>query len=179
MTTSRRMTRRLAPALIPAVLAVLSAAGCGSARHPVTGRVVYEDGTPLTEGAVVGEATIDGKPVMAQGDIRPDGTFAWGTGKPGDGARPGTYRVIVVPRALGDAELAKGAAPSVDPKFTSPDTSGITFEVKEGQNELHITVTRPQPKPAPEPKADPDPKPEVAPAPRPVPDPAAKQEPPK
>jgi hypothetical protein len=188
MTATRRVTRWLAPAL---VLAVLVAGGCGPAHYPVTGRVVYEDGTPLPEGSVVGETTVDGKKVMAQGDVRPDGTFTWGTGKPGDGARPGTYRVIVVPRALGDAELAKGELPAVDPKFSNPDTSGIEFEVKEGKNELYITVKRAQPKPEPEPKPDPeakkdpdpnakpDPKPEIAPAPQPKPDPAAKKESPK
>lgn len=156
MTASRSLTRRLAPAL---ALVALAAGGCGPPRHPVSGRVVFEDGSPLAEGSVVGETTIDGKTVMARGTVGPDGAFAWGTDKPGDGARPGKYRVIVLPRTLGDAEIAQGALPAVDPKFGNPDTSGIEVEIKEGKNELKITVAKPPPKPAePEPGPDPEPK---------------------
>jgi hypothetical protein len=140
LTTTRG--RRLA--LLAAAL--LAAAGCGPGRYPVTGRVAYEDGAPLTEGTVVAEAGEGADKVMAQGAVRPDGTFEWGTVKPGDGARPGKYRVAVLPRALGDAEASSGARPSVDGKFTRFETSGIAFEVKEGRNELPITVTKPPPK---------------------------------
>src|SRR5262249_57413660 len=121
----------------------LTGAGCGTGRYPVTGRVVYEDGTPLTEGTVMAETDGDSGKVMAQGDVQPDGTFVWGTRKPGDGAKPGKYRVAVLPRALGDAELAEGMKPAVDKKYTNIETSGIEFEVKERRNELTITVTRP------------------------------------
>jgi hypothetical protein len=139
LTTRGRLLALLAAGL-------LAAAGCGTGRYPVTGRVVYEDGAPLTEGTVVAETADGGQKLMAQGDVRSDGTFDWGTLKPGDGARPGRYRVAVLPRALGDAEQAQGARPAVDKKFTSVETSGITFEVKEGHNELTITVTKPAPR---------------------------------
>jgi hypothetical protein len=127
-------------------LAALTAAGCSSGRYPVTGRVTYEDGSPLTEGSVVGESTDGGSPVMARGTVGRDGRFEWGTERPGDGARPGKYRVIVIPRALGDAELAKGETPAVDGKYTKYESSGITIEVKAERNELNITVTRPKPR---------------------------------
>jgi hypothetical protein len=80
---------------------------------------------------------------MAQGSVRKDGTFDWGTLRPGDGAKLGKYRVIVLPRALGDGELAQGMKPAVDGKFTRYDSSGIEFEVKAGRNELMIKVGRP------------------------------------
>src|SRR5262245_47887033 len=112
------------------LLAALS--GCSSGRHRVTGTVTYEDGTPLTQGTVAGEATIDGKLVGVQGSVQKDGTFEWGTESPGDGAYPGTYRVIVLPRALGDAEASQGKLPDVERKYTSYETSKITFEVKTG-----------------------------------------------
>jgi hypothetical protein len=170
-TTWNRVTRRLVPAL---ALAALVAGGCAPPRYPVSGKVVFDDGSPLAEGSVIGEATIDGKKVLAQGEVKPDGTFNWGSSKAGEGARPGKYRVIVAPRALGDAEIAEGKIPAVDAKFTAPETSGIDFEVKESPtNELKITVTRPAPQPAPEPKPaekkDPDTKA----------DPAEKKDPPK
>ena len=53
-----------------------------------------------------------------------------------------------MPVALGDSELAEGKQPAVDGKYTKYGTSGITFEVKPGKNELNITVTRPKPKKA-------------------------------
>lgn len=123
------------------------ASGCGSGRYPVTGRVCYEDGTPVEAGTVIGEATVDGKLVGVQGNIERDGAFSWGADRAGDGALPGNYRVLVMPVALGDGELAEGKLPAVDGKFAKYETSGITFEVKAGKNELSITVTRPKPKP--------------------------------
>jgi hypothetical protein len=56
------------------------------------------------------------------------------------------YRVIVLPRALGDAETSKGLQPDVAKKYTSYETSNITFEVKSGPNTLHIKVSRPAPR---------------------------------
>jgi hypothetical protein len=129
----------------PVALALLvGVAGCGGDRYPVTGRVVYEDGSPLTEGIVIGESGEGDRKVMARGSVQPDGTFRWGTERPGDGAKPGKYRVVVVPRALGESETAKGMLPAVDPKFSNPQTSGIDFEVKETSNRLDITVTKPR-----------------------------------
>jgi hypothetical protein len=126
-----------------ALLVVAGLAGCGSGRASVNGRVTYQDGTPLNEGTVIGEAGQGEGAVMAQGSIGPDGTFSWGTSRPGDGAKPGKYRVVVVPRPLGDSELSQGIRPAVDKKYAHYDTSGIEFEVKPGRNELNITVARP------------------------------------
>jgi hypothetical protein len=134
------LLRTLAPLLL------LLLAGCGSGRYPVSGRVTYEDGTPVEAGTVIGETTIDGVPVGVQGNIGQDGTFTWGTERPGDGALPGTYKVLVMPRALGDAELAQGKRPAIAGKYTRYETSGLSFEVKPQKNELNITVSRPQAK---------------------------------
>jgi hypothetical protein len=128
-----------------AVLALLAGvAGCGGGRYAVHGRVVYEDGSPLTEGMVIGEKAEGDRRVKAQGNVKSDGTFSWGTFSPGDGAEPGKYRVVVVPRGVGEKEASQGVLPAVDPKFSNPRTSGIHFEVKAGKNELNITVTRPK-----------------------------------
>jgi len=128
-------------------LVLLFAAGCGSGRYPVSGLVTYEDGTPVEAGTVIGEAAVDGKPAGVQGNIEKDGTFTWGADRPGDGALPGTYKVVVMPRALGDSELAEGKRPAVDGKYTKFETSGLSFEVKPQKNEFNITVSRPKSKP--------------------------------
>jgi hypothetical protein len=133
--------------LVPLLILVVASGGCGAGRATVTGRVTYEDGTPVEGGTVIGEATVDGKLVGVQGNIGSDGHFTWGGERAGDGAYPGNYRVIVMPVALGDSELAEGKRPAVDAKYGKYDTSGITFEVKPGKNELNIKVTRPGQKP--------------------------------
>jgi hypothetical protein len=140
----RQPVRRLGAAA--ALAALLAAAGCGSDRYPVTGRVTYEDGSPVTEGNVIGHSGEGPSAVTVQGSVQPDGTFEWGTERPGDGARPGKYRVAVMPRGLGDAEMAAGMLPAVDSKYGDPKTSGIEFEVKPQRNELNITVTKPKKK---------------------------------
>src|SRR5262245_1334962 len=101
------MVRRLRT-LVPVL--VLVACGC-SGRVEVTGRILYEDGTPVDGGTIIGEATVNGKLVAVQGNINPDGSFTLGGEKPGDGALPGSYRILVMPVALGDSELAEGKVP--------------------------------------------------------------------
>jgi hypothetical protein len=127
-----------------AVALVLGAAGCGSGRCHVSGQVKYEDGTPVPDLNVIGQMGECAAAVTVQGTARSDGTFSWGTEKPGDGAKPGKYLVAVIPRGLGDAELAQGMLPAVDARFSNPQTSGIEFEVKPGRNELNITVPKPK-----------------------------------
>jgi hypothetical protein len=130
-------------ATLAVLTALVGAAGCGGGRYPVTGRVTYEDGSPLTEGNVVGHMGEGKASVTVQGSVKSDGSFAWGTEREGDGAKPGKYRVAVIPRGLGDAERGQGKLPAVAAKFSNPQTSGIEFEVKAGKNRLDIQVTRP------------------------------------
>ena len=133
--------------LLPVLFLVVCTCGCSSGRYTVTGRVTYEDGSPVEAGTVIGEATVNGKLVGVQGNIASDGTFCWGSDRAGDGALPGSYRVLIMPVALGDAELAEGKQPAFGGKYTKYETSGITFEVKPESNVLNITVARPKPKP--------------------------------
>jgi hypothetical protein len=130
--------------MLAALAFLVGVAGCGSGRYPVHGRVVYEDGSPVTEGIVIGEKVEGDRRVKAQGNVQSDGTFSWGTLRPGDGAEPGKYRVVVMPRAVGEKEASQGVLPAVERKFSNPQTSGIDFEVKPGTNELDITVTKPK-----------------------------------
>jgi hypothetical protein len=139
------MTRTLLGCGLLALVVALP--GCASRRSVVTGKVTYEDGTPVEGGSVIGEATVDGKLVAVQATIKKDGSFSWGGDREGDGALPGSYKVIVVPVSLSEYQLSQGERPAVDGKYTKYETSGLSFEVKEGRNEFNITVSRPKPKP--------------------------------
>jgi hypothetical protein len=117
--------------------------GCSGGLYPVTGRVTFDDGSPLDDGAVICEQVDGEQPVTARGKINPDGTYRLGTNKPGDGARPGKYRVLVVPRSLTEREM-ETRPPIIDPRFEKFETSGLELEVKAGTNELNILVTKPK-----------------------------------
>ena len=58
--------------------ACLLFSGCGNRMSPVRGTVTLEDGSPLTKGLVVFEGQADGKPVMARGEIKSDGSYELG-----------------------------------------------------------------------------------------------------
>ena len=138
------MTRLLLGCAVLAL--VIALPGCGSGRASVTGKVTYEDGAPVEAGSVIGESTVDGKLVAVQGTIHKDGSFSWGGDREGDGALPGTYKVIVVPVSLSEYQLSQGQTPAVEGKYTKYETSGLSFEVKPGHNEFNVTVSRPKEK---------------------------------
>jgi len=131
------------PRLILIIGLLALACGCNSGRQTVTGKVTYDDGTPVTSGTVVAEGTIDGKVVGLQGNIESDGTFRMGGASPGDGALPGTYRVMILAPSLSDFEKGQGKKPAFS-GYDSFEKSGITLEVKPGKNDLPIKVARPK-----------------------------------
>ena len=130
---------------------VLSALGCGS-QVSVSGKVTFEDGTPLTTGEVLFEK----EGFMASGRIQPDGSYRIGTASDSDGIPKGTYGVTV--RALdasgaststpsmsvapGDASAAPPPRSLIDPAFGSVETSGLTCEVQRSTT-FNITVRKP------------------------------------
>jgi hypothetical protein len=120
-------------------------AGC-SGRYPVHGKVTFEDGTPLTSGMVVFESTESGKRISPRGEIQSDGSYQLGMEKPGDGVPSGKYRALVSPRMDINAEKPERDMP-IDKRFTSFDTSELEFEVKSGDNDFPIKVTKPSKRP--------------------------------
>jgi len=71
---------------------LVALAGCGESKVQVSGKVTFEDGTPITSGQVLfstGEYAVTG-------DIKSDSTYKLGERKDGDGIRPGKYTVSVV-----------------------------------------------------------------------------------
>lgn len=144
--SSNILSRELAPLIVFVLLAV---AGCGSGEitYPVRGTVTYQDGTPVTTGMVEFDplAADDTKRFNARGLIHSDGTYFLTTFEEGDGAVPGRHRVLVQePYPNVDIEEGESVGShSIDPKYWRYGTSGLEFEVREGENEINIVVTRP------------------------------------
>jgi hypothetical protein len=123
------------------LMALLLCGGCGSGRVTVSGTVVYDDGAPVPEGTVCGEL-VDGGTDTVQGVIR-HGAFSLGTLRPGDGVKPGRYKILIQCRGLGDAEKAAGKQPAIDGKYGVYDTSGLTLDVTAARRDVVFTVSRP------------------------------------
>jgi hypothetical protein len=129
-------------ALAIAALLLPGVVGCGAKLYPVHGQVTISDGKVLTEGMVVFESKDAEKAVMSRGEISTDGSYNLGTLKPGDGAYPGKYRVLVAPKSDPNAIDKPGKAPPFDPSYSAFATSGLEFEVTAGPNDFPIKVSK-------------------------------------
>ncbi len=117
--------------------------GCGPRRHEVIGRVAFEDGTAYDgEGVVVAEAVVDGKPIMAKALIEKDGRFTLAGRNEHEGVLGGQYQVrLAPPRRDGGVDDKKSESKMpFDRKFLKFETSGLTFTVGSGSNELLINL---------------------------------------
>lgn len=124
-------------------VAVCASVGCsGRTPYPVSGRIVYEDGTPvdaLKGGSVTFESLALN--VSSSGAIEEGGQFKLNYLRDGDGALAGTYKVSF---GLPDrfAEVAPSLQP-VAPEFLNPSTTPLTVTLEEKANEVTLIVKRP------------------------------------
>lgn len=117
------------------------AVGCGgSDLAKVTGTVMYK-GAPVSSGTITFAAA--DKPA-AYGELQPDGSYELMTEKPGDGATPGAYQVMVVAmqdqKDLLPEERSALPAPMVPTIYTSLATTPLTAEVESGDNEINFVL---------------------------------------
>ena len=130
------------------VFGVLCVCGC-SGKVNVHGTVKYSDGSPLEKGTVC----VGNDLVTFMGSIRAGGTFSLGEIRDGDGIPPGSYKVWIANANTTDYDLDEEGRPKstrmieivlIDPKYTSPATSDLTFEIKSGERKsLDIVVEAP------------------------------------
>ena len=125
------------------IVCAFACAGCGS-KSPIArvrGKVEL-DGRPLATGAVV---TLPKRGRGAQGAVR-DGEFELGTFGKNDGALVGTHQVAVIAydksQARGpEAKMGKLLVPA---RYTNPETSGLSIDVKSGEvNTPTLELTSP------------------------------------
>jgi hypothetical protein len=124
-------------------LAAAGPAGCGSdfpKTAVVKGKVSY-NGKPVPHGRVLFVPVVPG--TTATGEIAPDGSYSLTTFRKGDGAVLGKHKVAIIamedrPGALPtDANLPP---PIVPDKYTSPGTTDLEAEVKDGENKLDFDL---------------------------------------
>jgi hypothetical protein len=128
------------------------ASGCSetglSGLYQVKGKVTLQ-------GQPIGNVSISLKPIEndpekrpASGTSKEDGTFVITTLKPGDGAYPAKYKVLlgrVVAKSVGGNTIGKDTIPK---KYRDPKTTPIEYEVKAGKNpDLIIDIDEPLEKP--------------------------------
>lgn len=136
------MTRRLG--VVSAIGLCLAAAGCGGGPPrplAVRGQVTYQ-GRPLARGTVTFIPAEPGPP--ATGQIQPDGQYTLSTFRPGDGALPGRYTVMVI--AVGDTvgrlpdEGNPPAALLIPRKYASHRTSELIADVWQTENVIPLEL---------------------------------------
>jgi len=138
-----------------AVVALVATAGCAKPvdtrpkRVPFSGKVTL-DGAPV-EGATVVLAPEGGSGNAASGMTNAEGVVNFTTFESRDGAVPGKYLVTVAKTAFPDGRALTADDPSYDPstavtavvkgakellpaKYKAAKTSGLTVEVKDGEN---------------------------------------------
>ena len=127
---------------------VTAASGCGGSRASVSGRVTL-DGKPLDHGTVAFQPT-GGGPV-GYGTIRSGGSYSIQTGQQ-QGLAPGQY-VVTVQSVAQLAEAQRQVAVSgtmseatgqllTPPRYASRDMTPLRFQVKPGDNTIHLELQR-------------------------------------
>lgn len=147
---------RSRPLLLGTVL-LLAVAGCGGKERlevfPVSGRVEYK-GQGVPKATVIFHPTTPA--VEGERQMRPfayaddDGNFRLKTYITDDGAPLGEYKVRIVAASSGSVAPSKDGPvqeappptpgpkipPAITSKYDNPETSGITVQIKEEDNEL-------------------------------------------
>jgi hypothetical protein len=137
--------RRFVLATACSAVALFGAVGCGGPVQ-IQGQVVWEDGTPARElegGMVMFRLPGQKKAVGARGTIGADGAFTMSTMRMGDGVFPGTHLAAVIENRPGGGDSGIPLAPArMDPKYSDPDTSGLTVLVEQSNQDVQLKVNR-------------------------------------
>jgi len=115
----------------------LGGSGCGPKLATVRGTVTLPDKTPAKH--VVVTFTDRQNQVGAAGETDDSGAYQIRTEGSADGVPKGTYQVTVT--QPGPADSSQAEPPRLFPKrYEAPDSSGLTYEVKDGPNQFDIAL---------------------------------------
>jgi hypothetical protein len=147
MNFSRRKYAHRAPrvlaTMIPGVL-IVTLAGCGGEYDSTVTGAVKLDGNVVPTGTVTFAPQSSGPTAFSL--IAPDGQYSLKTGRE-EGLPPGQYVVSITAHAMPATLRSKDGGPAPLGKTITPDwyrdpaTSGLSFEVKPGDNELDLSLT--------------------------------------
>ena len=101
--------------------------------HPVSGKVVYKDGTPMKGGVIQFGPVSDESSILVSGEIDENGGFTLYTTKDKQkkmGAAEGQYEITIVPPQGGEHQPA--------PPFTLPET----YTIKAGESTIPTKIGR-------------------------------------
>jgi hypothetical protein len=137
MTGAKKLMIRM---IIPLMLVAI--VGCSN-KSPVTGKVVFSDGTPVPLVTVIFESE-DGL-TSAVGKTDTEGSYELSFETANDGVPPGRYRVAITPPegitlSEEDKQLSPGPGWGIKAKYRMPTTSELAFDVQEGSNEITIEL---------------------------------------
>lgn len=150
-------TSSLWPRLVVGAVGFCLMAGCGDAKHSrgptgkVSGKVTL-NGKPLPPGCTI-VFTHKEKAVAMTAPIGSDGSYSASnvlvgpqkvsfmvpvqpTAAPPDPSNPEAYKAYM----LGKAKVTGEEKSLVPKRYTSPDESGLTFDVQEGENKYDIDL---------------------------------------
>ncbi len=122
--------------------------GCGGRYDSTVNGTVTLDGNPVPRGAV--SFSPQGSGATAYGLIKENGGYTLQTGREA-GLPPGQYVATVAANEESAARGKDGGPPPLGKPITpdwyrSPSTSGLTFEVKPGDNKINLELkTSPPP----------------------------------
>lgn len=129
------------------VFVLLAFSGCGAKNDQkptaeVKGAITYK-GKPLERGEIIFFPNSGAK--IATGIIQSDGTFQLTTYAEGDGALLGSHQVAIKSERDMEGILPEDPEASMEPsliptKYAMKKTSGLTAEVKDGDNEINFDL---------------------------------------
>ena len=130
-----------------AALAVVMLAGCGSPYDAEVTGIVTLDSVPLPSGVV--SFAPQGPGAMANGQIGSDGKYQLWTGRE-EGLASGHYVITVIAtESTGDRGKNGGPPPMgklITPAwYQDPATSGLSYTVKPGDNEIELKLFKTPP----------------------------------
>src|SRR5262249_33308968 len=127
---------------------VCGVAGCGGKSfpeppktYPVKGTIT-SGGRPLSGGVLVCHLTTNNDKygnVEAPAEIQPDGSFEPKLFTNTPGLYPGVWKVVAKPTVMKEGKATRIPEP-VPAKYTSEETTDLTFEVKEGNNTPELVL---------------------------------------